>query len=191
MNNKNKSNSLPSQNHCLNDSLIIDSVICSKKVQKIAEFDNIGVSFAGAEDINIDVTVQEDRIAQNILVIKDKVINIGAVPVTVTATPPSGPGSAEFSRILSFQEETECPGACPGDTVTEAPLQIEAIIAQAIQTEFDDPPFFSIIVKIILQTTITVTRPVIKSKDGCFIDVNKDRCAPLPSSVIQLPTINP
>jgi hypothetical protein len=180
------------QNHYPKDCHIIDSVICSKKVQKIAESrTGFTVGFSGSTDVNIDVTVHEDRIDQNIVVIKDKIVNIGVVPVTIIVRPTSGPGSIILEDILRFQEETECPGVCPEDTVTETPLQVEAVIAQAIQTgSFNGgTPAFAIVVKVILRTRITATRQVVKSKDGCLIDVNENRCeAPIPS-IIQPPTL--
>ncbi|MEK4031442.1 hypothetical protein MKZ02_23700 [Pseudobacillus sp. FSL P4-0506] len=47
-------------------------------------------------------------------------------------------------------------------------------------------------VEIILQTTITDVRPVIKSKDGCFSNLNPDHCKnPSPSNIpLPVPTAN-
>ncbi|MED4476337.1 MULTISPECIES: hypothetical protein [Bacillaceae] len=188
MNMKNKSIDYSLQNHCPKDSLITKNVICSKTVQKIAETQRFVGFGGGTEDINIDVTVHKNRIASNIVVIKDKIVNIGVVPVTVIIR--SGTGSITFEDIISFQEETECPGVCPEDTVTETPLQVEAVIAQPIRLDgFVGATAFQIIIKVILRTTITATRPVIKSRDGCLIDLNKDLCKTQLPPTIQPPTI--
>ncbi|MFL0361422.1 hypothetical protein [Bacillus sp. PK3_68] len=183
---QNTDHSSQNQKYCPKDSFIIDSVICSKEVQKIAGvefFQTLPTSeFEG--NLNIEVVVHEERISQNIVVIRDKIVNIGVVPTTITISDTAG--SLDIQEGIPFQEETECPGVCPGDVVTEAPLQVEAAIAQIIQYNNADPGFrnFRFIIKIILRTTITATRPVIKSKDGCFIDVNRDRCEiPFPSTI--------
>ncbi|MCY9138375.1 hypothetical protein [Peribacillus frigoritolerans] len=164
------------------DCIVVDSVICSKEVQKTAELD-IGLGLFGIEDEIVDVTVDESNIDQNIVLIEGKVVNIGVVPinVTVAGTPFS------LSGNVIFQEETDCPGACPGDTVTETPLQIEAIILQRVENAFLFNGLLTtpvLRVKVILRTTITVTRPVILDKDGNICDLNDRRCeTPTPLTV--------
>lgn len=176
-----------------NDGVLVDKVICSKEVQKVVETDLTPFLFdteigpGGVLSRQVGLTV--NSIAQNVVVLRDKVVNIGFINVTFTVdgTPVDDPFLTGVN--LPFQEETECPGACPEDTVLETPLQVEAIIIQPI------PRFLagmggnvslgdSIRFKVILRTTLTVVRPVIKSKDGCFSDVNQNRCeTPTPLNI--------
>ncbi|MED4687583.1 hypothetical protein [Peribacillus frigoritolerans] len=145
----------------------------------------------------VEIIVDEENIAQNIVVIKDKIVNIGFIPITVIVIRDNR-RVIPLAVNLPFQKETECPGACPGDTVMETPLQVEAVIIQPLPnvlTPIERRPFLAgldvIRVKIILRTTITVVRPVIKSKDGCFSDVNQDRCKNSTPLTITLPVPTP
>ncbi|MEK4029392.1 hypothetical protein MKZ02_12765 [Pseudobacillus sp. FSL P4-0506] len=189
MNNENKG---PSQNHCLNDSLIIDSVICSKEVKKVTELDiplpllpiPIEIGPGGIITPELSITVDSSGISQNVIVLKDMVVNIGYVPASSFVG-----GTLLGSANIPFQEETDCPGVCPGDIAVESPLQVEAIIIQPLPNAIIPAlitlgPTDIARVKIILRTTITVIRPIIKSKDGCFSDLNTDRCKnPSPSNI--------
>lgn len=209
---------------CHNDAILEERVICSKVVQKVAQIDiplfslNIALANAGRSDFveigpggtltpAVDLIVDESGISQNIVLLRDKVINLGFVPVTITVggIPVSfiifeipAVGGTTTVVTLPFQEETDCPGACPEDTVIEAPLQVETSIVQPIPAVLSNfigqiaSAQNTIRFKVILRTTITVVRPVIRSKDSCFSDVNQHRCeTPNPSSVtLPVPTPN-
>lgn len=178
------------------DCTIIDSVVCSKTVQKVAqvdialeEFDPVDVDIVnGVLTPAVNVIIDEGRIDQNIILIKDKVVNIGAVPITITV---GGTPLAEFTDAnVVFQEETDLPGVCPGDTVRESPFQIEAVIIQPIPNvivEVGEDVDDIVRIKIILRTTITVTRQVMIDKDGNKCDVNERRCEPTTTPIFNLP----
>lgn len=174
-------------NHYPKDSrIIVDSVICSKEVQKIAEVETFS-DFLRGDIVKIDVVVHEDDISQNIIVIKDKIVSIGVVPVTINFSGTFAGSPFSLQEGIPFQEETECLGVCPEDTVTESPLQVEVAIAQSIRYNLSDIPDLErllFIIKVILRTTVTATRQVVKSKDRCLIDLNENRCkAQIPSSI--------
>ncbi|MGG0251590.1 hypothetical protein ABEY24_25200 [Peribacillus frigoritolerans] len=178
------------QDHCLNDSILVDSVICSKEVKKVTELDiplailPIEIGPGGILTPELSITVDSSGISQNVIVLKDMVVNIGYVPASSFVG-----GTLLGSANIPFQEETDCPGVCPGDIAVESPLQVEAIIIQPLPNAIipaliASGPTDIARVKIILRTTITVIRPIIKSKDGCLIDVNPARCeAPTPLNI--------
>ncbi|TDL88678.1 hypothetical protein E2R55_16010 [Vibrio vulnificus] len=167
------------------DCVLVNSVVGSKAVQKVAEsvfpFPAFTPAIPTGSTIN-SVSVVPGGITRNTSIIRDKVVNIGLISVTITVsfTPPGGtPATAMLTTSLPFQEHTDFPGACPEDTVIESPFLIEGIFAQA------GSPFISgtgavtteaILVKVVLRTTITVTRQVIVDKHGGICDVNDRRC---------------
>ncbi|MFS0611970.1 hypothetical protein [Lederbergia ruris] len=83
-------------------------------------------------------------------------ITVAGLPTTVTAN-------------LPFQQHTPCPGACPEDILSVAPLEAEGIIAGSVRR------FRKVrIIVVILRTTITVTRPMIgKSNQKSFSYLNE------------------
>ncbi|MED4476402.1 MULTISPECIES: hypothetical protein [Bacillaceae] len=136
----------------------------------------------------LNVIIDESGISQNFVVLKDKVVNIGVVPITVTI------GGIPFEDLndvnFIFQEETDCPGVCPGDNVVETPVKVEAVIIQPIPNaliSYDTSEGRDTArVKIILRTTLTVTRPVTVDKDGHMHNLN-DRSCETPTTPIILP----
>lgn len=176
------------------DSLITDSVICSKEVQKITEIDfprgflGVEIGPGGVLTPQPGLTVNLEGVSQNIVLLRDKIVNIGFFPVTITRGDTPVPGLEEVN--LPLQEETDCPGVCPEDIAIEAPFQVEAVIIQPIPRSVsatDEVVVLDIVrFKIVLRTTITVVRPIINSKDGCFVkDVNEHRCeTPSPRNIV-------
>ncbi|WP_140322018.1 DUF3794 domain-containing protein [Oceanobacillus rekensis] len=166
----------------ISDCTVVDSLVCSKKVQKVAEVTLPLGLFPDLPDItdivSVNVVPNLAGITQNVRIIEGKVVNIGIVPATITVTILGVDVPVTFTTSLPFQAHTDCPGACPEDTVTEAPLQIEGIFVQPGVPVVDVAGLeivTGILIKIILRTTITVTRPVIVDKHGYFCDLN-DRC---------------
>ncbi|MBT2618619.1 MULTISPECIES: hypothetical protein [unclassified Bacillus (in: firmicutes)] len=170
------------------DCVLVNSVVGSKAVQKAAEATFPFTAFtpaipAGSTIVSVSVLPNLAGVTRNTTIIRDKVVNIGLIPVTITVTflaPGSTtPATATLTTSLPFQEHTDFPGACPEDTVVEPPLVVEGIFAQA------GTPFVSgtgvittdaILVKVVLRTTITVIRPVIVDSHGGICDVNERRC---------------
>jgi hypothetical protein len=189
----------------LSDCVLLNSVVCSKKLQKVAELPvpitslvtiAVGTAITPAliaailAAVSITVTVNTDAIVINRRVIRDKVINMGFVPVTVTiallpgATLPAGVTLLAVAPTfnLPFQEHTDCPGACPEDTAIETPFVLEATFAQpgasvlTVAVAGAAAIFVTgIVIKAIFRTTLTVTRQVIVDGHGNVCDV-ENRC---------------
>jgi hypothetical protein len=169
------------------DCVLVNSVVGSKMVQKVAEVTlPIGL-FAGltlAGLISVTVTPNLEGITHNVRVIRDKVVNMGLLPAIVTVTFTIPPATTiltlSVSTSIPFQEHTDFPGACPEDIVTEAPFVIEGIFTQPGVPVVTGPVIgdllTGILVKIVLRTTITVTRPIIVDSNGDMCDVNDRRC---------------
>lgn len=163
--------------------ILVNKVICSKQVRKVAEatipFSELGIEIGPGENIPlITLTPDLTGIVQNTAILKDEVVNIGYIPANITIAGITLP----ITVSLPFQEHTSCPGACPEDILTEAPLHVESIIIQPI-------PLLAIagaigvtsaLFKVVMRTTITVTRPMlgkISHKElSNLCDVNHDRC---------------
>lgn len=100
------------------------------------------------------------------------VINTGYLPANVTILGVETP----LQINIPFQQETHCPGVCPEDTVKESPFKIEAKVTQGIEALGVSAA--NILFKVVLSTTLTVTRPVITKASNIKVvrDVNEDRC---------------
>jgi hypothetical protein len=171
------------------DCVLVNSVVGSKAIQKVAEATLPFTAFApvippGSTIVSVSVVPNLAGITRNTTIIRDKVVNIGLIPVTVTVTF-TAPGTttpvltAVLSTSLPFQEHTDFPGACPEDMVVEPPLTIEGIFAQPGVPVIGPTGLITanaILVKIVLRTTITVTRQVIVDPNGGICDVNERRC---------------
>ncbi|MFE4813743.1 hypothetical protein ACFQ9Y_21830 [Peribacillus simplex] len=171
------------------DCVLVNSVVGSKAVQKVAEATLPFTAFtpaipAGSTIRSVSVVPNLAGVTRNTTIIRDKVVNIGLIPVAITVTF-TAPGTttpvltATLATSLPFQEHTDFPGACPEDTVVEPPLVVEGIFAQPGVPVIGTTGLVSanaILVKIVLRTTITVTRQVIVDSHGGICDVNERRC---------------
>lgn len=164
------------------DCVTVNSVICSKSVQKVAEVTLPLALFAGgltvADIIGVRVDPNVEAATVNARLINDKVVNIGLIPATITITA-LGIEVPLLTTSIPFQSHTDCPGACPEDLLQEGPLQVEGIFVQP------GVPVLGlggltlvegILIKIILRTNITVTRQLIKNQHGELCDANPNRC---------------
>lgn len=167
---------------------LVEKVVCSKSVQKTAEFllpAAIGPLGPGSildfltglvpTLVNATVTPDLNNIQQEVTVIKDKIINLGFIPATLDIDLAGTVFNVPI-RIF-FQEHTDCPGACPGDTVTETPPVVEAVLNQPLLgTDSSGGLVVNLLLfKAILRTHITVTRRGIV-KNGKFCDLDDRRC---------------
>lgn len=162
------------------DCVVVNSLVCSEKVYKVAELsipiatlgDIIDIGPGGVISPLITLTPDIAGITSQVTVVKDMVINTGFLPANITIL--GLPLPIEIN--LPFQQETMCPGVCPEDTVQESPFNIESVVTQGIEavgiTEAN------ILFKVILSTNLTVTRPVIAKAHELQVvsDVNTDRC---------------
>jgi hypothetical protein len=169
------------------------SVICTKSVQKVAELAvPTAVLFPGLalteEQLALitftNVTADPNGIVMRGTLIEGKVINSGFVPVTATisilgvlATP------ITVTLNLPFQEETECPGACPGDDLQETVPVIEAVLTPVITPAVSIGGLLAlglITFKVIIRTQITVSREkLVQAGVNVIGDINPDRCTTL------------
>lgn len=164
------------------DCFLVNSVVGTKTVQKVAEISLPltlfpDVDFSILQSINVVPNL--DAITQNATVIKDKVVNIGILPANISVTVIGGDVVDIGVIDIPFQAHTDFPGACPEDMVQETPLEVEGIFNQEGISLVDAAGtgiVEGILVKVVLRTTITVTRPVIKDAKGNFCDVNQNRC---------------
>ncbi|WP_339145891.1 MULTISPECIES: hypothetical protein [unclassified Sutcliffiella] len=161
---------------------LVNSVVCSKMVQKVAEITLPITAFAGLgvldDIVSINVVPNLSEITQNARIIQDKVVNIGLVPATITISV-LGIAPIILNTSLPFQAHTDCPGACPQDVLQETPLEVEGIFVQPGVPVLDAAGITlieGILFKIILRTTATVTRPIIVDQNGNTCDVNPNRC---------------
>lgn len=183
---------------------LVDKVICSKDVQKVAEFalpaaigplpgaggggvlsglvgTILGLLATIAPGVvNVRVTPNFNAIRQEVTVVKDKIINLGTIPANLELVSAVGVVILAIPIQIFFQEHTDCPGACPGDTVVETRPVVEAVLNQPLLgTAPDGSPFINLLLfKAVIRTHLTVTKQVIKSKDGSCCDANDHRCEP-------------
>ncbi|GIN56752.1 hypothetical protein J8TS2_10710 [Lederbergia ruris] len=163
-------------------------------MQKVAEatipLTALGIIITPGEPIPlITLTPNVAGIVQNSMVLRDEVVNTGYVPATINVVGVPTPVTVS----LPFQQHTPCPGACPEDTLTEAPLEVESIIIQPIPLAVvaGTVGVASALFKVILRTTITVTRPMVgklNQRDlSNLCDVNHHRCENGAPRTIQFP----
>ncbi|MGJ3195482.1 hypothetical protein [Peribacillus frigoritolerans] len=165
------------------DCVLVNSVVGSKMVQKVAEITLPATLFTGlvvADIVSITVVPNLAGITHTATVIRDKVVNIGLIPATISIAV-STPGLTidPITTSIPFQEHTDFPGACPEDIVTESPFVVEGTFTQVGVPVVDIAELeliTGILVKVVLRTTITVTRPVIMDSHGGICDVNDRRC---------------
>lgn len=169
------------------DCMVVDTLVCNEEVQKVAEFeigvDELIAQIGGVVDIvvgpggevtpAISITPRVEQAVNRIFVLEGKVVNTGFIPANINIVGVDTP----LQVNLPFQEETDCPGACPQDNVNESPLQVEGTVVTGVQALGITAA--TIRFKVILRTTLTVTRPVITKipEDFKFVqDVNPNRC---------------
>lgn len=167
---------------------LVEKVICSKNVQKTAEFllpASIGPSpllntvlelVSGL--VNVRVTPDFSNIQTEITVIKDKVINLGYIPATLDIEGETLLGVPLVSLPIQifFQEHTDCPGICPGDKVIETTPVVEAVLNEPLLNNANGGTSINLLLfKAIVRTHITVIRQGIK-KGGVICDLDSHRC---------------
>lgn len=162
------------------DCVVVDSLICSKKVYKVAELsvpiptlgDIISIGPGGVITPFITLTPDLTSIVSQTTVVKDMIINTGYLPANVTILGITTP----LQINIPFQQETICPGVCPEDTITESPFKMEAKVTQGIEAL--GVSVANILFKVVLSTNLTVTRPIVTKNPTikAVKDVNADRC---------------
>jgi len=162
------------------DCVVMESLICSKQIFKVAELavpiptfgDIISIGPGGVITPLISLTPDLNGLVSQITVVKNMVINTGYLPANVTILGIETP----LQINIPFQQETVCPGVCPEDTVKESPYKIEAKVTQGIEAL--GVSVGNILFKVILSTNLTVTRPIITKNPNlkAVRDVNENRC---------------
>ncbi|MBM7675810.1 hypothetical protein [Gracilibacillus alcaliphilus] len=138
---------------------------------------DLGIPILG-DILSITVTPDLDGITRNARIIEDKVVNMGLIPATVSISVLNIDLPITFTTSIPFQAHTDFPGACPQDMLQETPFEIEGIFTQQVPglDVAGVVTLSGILIKVILRTTITVTRSVIKDAEGNLCDVDPNRC---------------
>lgn len=162
------------------DCIVVDSLLCNKKIYKIAELsvpiptlgDIIDIGPGGVITPLISLTPELSGIVTQTTVVKDMVINTGYLPANVTILGIETP----LQINIPFQQETVCPGVCPEDRIHESPFKIESVVTQGIEAL--GISVGNILFKVVLSTNLTVTRPVVTKAPNLRVvkDVNDNRC---------------
>lgn len=162
------------------DCVVVDSLVCSKKVYKVAELavpiptlgDIISIGPGGVITPLVTLTPDLNGLVSQTTVVKDMIINTGYLPANVTILGITTP----LQINIPFQQETVCPGVCPEDTINESPFKIEARVTQGIEAL--GVSVANILFKVVLSTNLTVTRPIVTKNPNINVvkDVNADRC---------------
>lgn len=184
---------------------LVEEVLCSKDVQKTAEFilpATLGpLGEGGALDptaiinalltilpvdalVNITVTPNFENIEQEVTVIRDKVINMGFIPATLDVETALGVIELRIPIRIFFQEHTDVPGVCPGDEVIETTPEVEAVFSQPLiaTTETGATVINLLLFKAIVRTHMTVIRRGVK-RNGKVEPLDKRRCEPTATPV--------
>lgn len=162
------------------DCVVMESLICSKKVHNIAELavpiptlgDIISIGPGGVITPLISLTPNLNGVVSQTTVVNDMVIITGYLPASVTILGIETP----LELNIPFQSETICPGICPEDTIKQSPFEIEASVIQGIEAL--GVSVGNILFKVVMSTNLTVTRPIVTKADQLKIvkDVNENRC---------------
>lgn len=162
------------------DCIVVDSLICSKKINPVAELvipvptlgDIIDIGPGGVISPLITLTPEISTIIYQTTVTKDLVVITGFLPASLTILGIETP----LYINLPFQEEIVCPGICPGDTISPPAFTINSVITQGIEAL--GITVANILFKVVLSAQVTITRPIIAKADDLRIvgDVNVDRC---------------
>ncbi|XQY90812.1 hypothetical protein ACNRWW_14910 [Metabacillus sp. HB246100] len=165
--------------------LKVNSVICTKSVQKVAELQVPAIDLLPAgTDLTLvsfsNVVADPTGIVMRGTLIEDKVVNSGYVPITADINILGVTLPISVSLNLPFQAETDCPGACPGDDLQETVPVIEAVLTPVITpglTVGDVASLGFITFKVIIRTQITVSREkLVQAGVTVLGDINQDRC---------------
>jgi|SRR5690625_2438201 len=162
------------------DCVVVESLLCSKKILNIAELavpiptlgDIIDIGPGGIITPAISLTPHVSEVISQTTVVNDMVIITGYLPASVTILGIETP----LELNIPFQSETHCPGVCAEDNVKLTPFRIEASVTQGIEAL--GVSLGNILFKVIMSTNLTATRPIITKTDDLKVvrDVNEDRC---------------
>lgn len=168
---------------------LVEKVICSKDVQKTAEFllpaaigpnpllDLVLGLLAGL--VNVRVTPDFSNIQTEVTVIKDQVINLGYIPARLDIEGELVLGGVPIVSIpiqIFFQEHTHCPGVCPGDQVIETRPVVDAVLNQPLLANVGGETVLNLLLfKAVIRTHITVVRQGIQ-RCGKICDLDSRRC---------------
>ncbi|UOE57353.1 hypothetical protein LIT38_10360 [Bacillus sp. CMF12] len=162
---------------CLtNEAVLIQSVICSKKVKLIAY---VNTSLRKTECTNIQFIPDLTTIQINGTLMKDLIIIQGFIKGSVIVD-----GKCVKKTTLSFQEEVMCENICPGDTLKHTTPVLEGVLPpQVIPHEGHEGG------RIVFKAIFSIQATVIREKLGTISvsiigDINENRCKPAPQPTL-------
>nr|WP_263327324.1 hypothetical protein [Neobacillus sp. Marseille-Q6967] len=160
---------------CLtNEAILIQSVICSKKVKLIAQ---ANTCLKKLKNKNVQFIPELSSVQITGTLLKDLVVIQGFIKGVVIVD-----GKCVKKITLSFQEEVICEGACPGDTLKlTTPILEGTLPPQVIPNHGHEGS--TVVVKVILSVQATVVREKIGTVSVTIIgDINEDCCKQPPCS---------
>lgn len=162
------------------DCIVVDSLICSRKINPVAELiipiptlgDIIDIGPGGVISPLVTLTPNINGIIFQTTVTKDLIVITGFLPASITILGIETP----LNINIPFQEEINCPGICPEDTISPPTFTISSVITQGIEAL--GITVANILFKVVLSAQVTVTRPIIAKANDLRIvgDVNINRC---------------
>lgn len=154
---------------CLtNEAVLIQSVVCSKKVKLIA---HVNTCQERAHYSNIQFVPDLSTTHINGTLLKDLMVIQGHIKGNVIAD-----GKCLKKANLIFQEEVMCKNICPGDTLKHTKPVLEGVLPPQIIPAVGHEPG-RIVFKVILSIQATVIREKIGTINVQIIgDVNENRC---------------
>jgi hypothetical protein len=170
--------SLKSEECLKNEAVLIQSVICSKKIRLIA---HTSTNLPKIKNKHIQFVPDLLSVQINGTLLKDLIVIQGFIKGSVVID-----GKCVKKITLLFQEEVVCEGVCPGDILKQTNPILEGVVPPQIiihEGQHDGIVVF----KVILSIQATVVREKIATISVTIIgDVNENRCQPPfnPTSVI-------
>ncbi|WP_227938071.1 hypothetical protein [Alkalihalobacillus deserti] len=151
-----------------NEAVLIQSVICSKKVKLIA---HANTSLKRIKSANIQFVPELSSIQINGTLLKELIVIQGFIKGSIIVD-----GKRVKNTTLSFQEEVFCEGICPGDILKHTNPFLEGVLPpQVLPNEGHEGS--NIVFKVILSIQATVIREKLGTISVTIMgDVNENRC---------------
>ncbi|WP_227938076.1 hypothetical protein [Alkalihalobacillus deserti] len=151
-----------------NEAVLIQSVICSKKVKLIA---HTKTTLKRIKSGNSQFIPEVSSIQINATLLKDLIVIQGFIKGSIIVD-----GKLVKNTTLPFQEEIFCDGICPGDVLKHTSPSLEGVLPpQFIPHEGHEG--CNIVFKVILSIQATVVREKLGTINVTIIgDINENRC---------------
>ncbi|MCM3735300.1 hypothetical protein M3215_05580 [Bacillus cytotoxicus] len=164
---------------CLtNEAVLIQSVVCSKKIRLIAH-SNACVRRIKNKNIQFVPDLMSIKLTGTLL--KDLIVIQGSIKGSIVID-----GKCLQKITLLFQDETVCEDVCPGDILKHTDPILEGVLPPQVILE-EEHHDNCVVFKVILSIQATVVREKLATISVSIIgDINENRCQPqfTPTSII-------